>query len=75
MLNNEMPCRVGARHDCPSVAQVVVVLDDGTDVLPSYTGAHAYTRQHATCLEKAAFAKHVACWRGIGIVHQAYSLF
>ncbi|BDA48500.1 probable f-box only protein 6 [Coccomyxa sp. Obi] len=33
---------VGARRDCPSVAQVLVVLDDGTDVLPTYTGRREF---------------------------------
>ncbi len=31
-------CRYGGRFDCPSMAEIVVVLDDGTDVLPPYTG-------------------------------------
>lgn len=30
--------RYGGRLDCESVAHVQVVLDDGTDVMPPYTG-------------------------------------
>ncbi|EIE27682.1 hypothetical protein COCSUDRAFT_64332 [Coccomyxa subellipsoidea C-169] len=32
----------GGRFDCPSMAEVVVVLDDGTDVLPPYTGRREF---------------------------------
>ena len=34
--------RIGGHHDCGSHASVMVVLDDGTDVLPTYHGGKTY---------------------------------
>lgn len=53
-------CRFGGRYDCGSVAQVLVVLDDGRDVLPTYTGT-------ASSVERTSFAFHNGPLTGIRV--------
>ena len=57
-------CRCAGRFDCPSVAELVLVLDGGTDVLPSYIGP--WTAVTAVLLQGAYPPAYKADLRNVG---------
>ncbi|KAK9917242.1 hypothetical protein WJX75_002224 [Coccomyxa subellipsoidea] len=66
----------GGRHDCASVAEVLVVLDDGVDVLPSYTGRREFPwrRSAITDWRSGALTTEPGSWRLSSHTFTGYSM-